>query len=289
MTAAAVGKASKPKASRASLDSLVAAGKIFSWGPGKYWHRDAGEVARERLLEITQRELLTAAALKKIVGVPAAVSGSVLKALLAEKALREVAGKKILNEAHPDAGLYRDQGMVARERLLAMSREAVIDGKEVAGEIDAKVVEKARKALVKEGLLREVAGKRYVNAAHPEKYLEAEIGRLLSEFGMGRPVERIRELLGARVSVEEVAERLFAAMNRIAFAPGTTVTFYRLRQQTELDGVSKELFDQAALLLQKQRRALLSEHGQGSRLPKEEQDVLVTDGHGNYYVSLYSI
>jgi hypothetical protein len=89
-------------------------------------------------------------------------------------------------------------------------------------------------------------------------------------------------------TVQEVAAKIFDAMNRIAFSPGTTVTFYRLRQQPELAHVPKAIFDEAALLLQHDRKALLSLHDHASALPAEERERFVTDGLGTYYVSIYS-
>ena len=86
----------------------------------------------------------------------------------------------------------------------------------------------------------------------------------------------------------DAAEKIFAAMNRVAFAPGTTVTFYRLRQQGELADIPKPVFDRAALLLQKERRALLSIHDHAAALSPEEREGFVTDGLGKYYVSIYA-
>ena len=137
-----------------------------------------------------------------------------------------------------------------------------------------------------------------MNVQYPEPFLEQEIGRLLTEFGIERSTEQIRALFGpaqAKPPVErepeipEVAQRMFEAMNRIAFAPGTTVTFFRLRQQPELASVPKSVFDQAALLLQQERKALLAVHDHASRLPEAEQEQFVTDGLGNFYVSIYAL
>ncbi len=89
-------------------------------------------------------------------------------------------------------------------------------------------------------------------------------------------------------TVQEVAAKMFDAMNRIAFSPGTTVTFYRLRQQPELAHIPKAIFDEAALLLQRERKALLSLHDHAPALPPEERERFVTDGLGSYYVSIYS-
>jgi hypothetical protein len=86
--------------------------------------------------------------------------------------------------------------------------------------------------------------------------------------------------------VREVAEKMFAAMNRIAFAPGTTVTFYLLRQQPELAHIPKAIFDEAALLLQQARRALLMVHDFAAALPAGQQESFVSDGLGKFYVSI---
>ena len=198
------------------------------------------------------------------------------------------------------SGMYwdRNPSTIARERLLKVAASELLKASDLVKraaadgqKISSKVVTAARKELEAEGLLRVVA-KVYVNAEHPEAYLQQQIGHLLSEFKIERTREQIRVFLALatpEMEVRDVAEKIFAAMNRIAFAPGTTVTFYRLRQQPELADIPKAIFDQAALLLQKERTALLEEHGHAARLPKAEQDMLVNDGLGTYYVSIYSL
>jgi hypothetical protein len=204
---------------------------------------------------------------------------------------------------------------IARERLLKISADEVLTkaalGKRAASEapkLKGALVKQVQKALLSESRLREVpaaAGsksRRVLNTGAPEPYLEAEISGLLERFGMPRSAARIRTLLEAETSsrtrdavprseeegIGAVAETMFAAMNRLAFAPGTTVTFFRLRQEPELSHVPKRIFDQAALLLQAERRALLSVHDHAGALPKEEQDRFVTDGLGRFYVSIYA-
>src|SRR5207237_5813293 len=139
------------------------------------------------------------------------------------------------------------------------------------------------------------------NVSHPELYLKIEIGRLLEDFGVKRSTERILALLalaepqpqvsvqtaGTEPDLREIAETMLAAINRIASEPGTTVTFYRLRQQPALASVPKPTFDKAALLLRQERKAELAVHDHAARLPQSEQDELVTDGMGHYYVSIY--
>jgi hypothetical protein len=202
---------------------------------------------------------------------------------------------------------------MARARLLNLAKSEVLTSdpfsKRAAAEspkISLDVVRNVRKELVREKSLREVdlprgsksKAKLNVNAHHPEPYLVQEIARLLADFGVERSKERIGALLGPAQAnapadpaseVPEVAEKMFGAMSRIAFAPGTTVTFYRLRQQPELAHVPKAVFDKAALLLQQERRALLAVHDHGPRLPETQQDELVTDGLGTFYVSIYAI
>jgi hypothetical protein len=210
---------------------------------------------------------------------------------------------------------HRDPEVVARERILDLTSIELLTRvalkKRVAKgtpPLSTKVVEKVQKELIRDKLLREVPAaarsktKRLLNAKRPEIYLEEAVASLLEAFGLPRPIEQIRALLavetprpsGGTASAEEVelvrdtAEKIFAAMNRIAFSPGTTVTFYKLRQQPELVGISKALFDQAALQLQREHRALLSIHGHALALPDEERDNLVTDGFGKFYVSIYA-
>jgi len=237
------------KAFKPALDAEVSAGRIYSWSSDLYWDRNPREIARDRLLNLARSEVLTATPLNK--------------------------------------------------RAAAESPK-----------INLNVVRSVRQDLVREKLLRELAPPRgsksranlNVNVQHPERYLEQEIGRLLASFETERSAERIRALLAPEsaepqpqpsrdpeLEVPEVAETIFAAMNRIAFAPGTTVTFRRLREQPELAAIPKPVFDKAAFLLQQQRRALLAVHGHALRLPKEEQDELVTDGLGAYYVSIYAL
>ena len=172
--------------------------------------------------------------------------------------------------------------------------------------IDTAVLARLRIALLKEGRLREVPAaprsksKRVINPEHLE-VLGPDLARFLESFGVTRPPERIRALLAADVPqppeqapaadqeglIRDAAEKIFSAMNRIAFSPGTTVTFYRLRQQPELADIPKQIFDRAALLLQEERRALLSNHDRAAAFPAEERDRFVTDGLGKFYVSIY--
>jgi hypothetical protein len=249
------------------------------------------KLARERLLALANSDALDAVALKKRAAeepprIKATIVGDVYKELVAEHLL-----------ATPKA--------LARERLLNIAKGEFLAAsalvERAAGEspkIGSKILTSARTELAKEGLLRVVA-KLNVNSQHPELYLQQEIGRLLAEFGVPRSKEQIQALLGpaqvkAPIALEvdgvpEVAEKMFEAMNRIAFAPGTTVTFYRLRQQPELAAIPKAVFDKAALRLQQERRALLAVHDHASRLPQEEQDQFVTDGLGAFYVSIYAV
>jgi hypothetical protein len=229
--------------------------KLFQWGDTKqpaFWHRDPRIEARERILEIAATRVLTPGALTTKAGEP----------------------KPKLNLT---------------------------------------IVRAVLKELIGSGLLREVPAaprsttKRLINAEHPE-ILEPEIARsietLLAKYGVTGSPDRIRALFvadapqsthepapgsaGDGESVRDVAEKIFAAMNRIAFAPGTTVTFYRLRQQAELADIPKHIFDRAALLLQKERKVLLSTHDHAAALSAEEREGFVTDGLGKFYVSIYA-
>jgi len=204
---------------------------------------------------------------------------------------------------------------IARERLLEISAvemltKAGLEKRAAPGppKLSAAVVKRVQRDLLAEGGLSEIPaaagskGRRVLNVKRPEVYLEAEISGLLERFGLHRPAERIQALLAgvetheaaasagksADKDVREVAGMIFEAMSRLAFAPGTTVTFFRLRQQPELANIPKRIFDEAALLLQAERRALLSIHDHAQALPKEEQDRFVTDGLGHFYVSIYA-
>jgi len=227
-------------------------GRVFQWGTaGKpaLWNRDPKSVARARLSKIAASEVLTRSDLaKRAVGGPPKLKVTAVRAAQAEL-LRE---KRLLEV-----------------RAAPGSKTKLLMGTE-----------------------------------HPEffPYVYTEVEGLLTKFGLKRSPERIRALLaadaplsthepsfmGEEESVPDVAEKIFSAMNRIAFAPGTTVTFYRLRQQAELADIPKRIFDQAALLLQKERRALLAIHDHAEALPAEEREGFVTDGLGKFYVSIYA-
>lgn len=201
-----------------------------------------------------------------------------------------------------------DPEQVARGRMLELAAHELLKPADlksrickVAPKVSPKTAQLALKKLGAENRFLEKEGKTasvsgVIDLQHPEPYLERKIAAVLKAVGIERSPERIRALLGTEVEagapaatgVREAADKMFAAMNRIAFAPGTTVTFYLLRQQPELAHLPKKIFDEGALLLQQERRALLSAHGYAARLPAEERDQLVTDGSGNYYVSIYA-
>jgi hypothetical protein len=263
-----------------------------------------GAIRRE--LELAENPLNSAALSKRL----KQKSGKAFKPTLDE----EVRAGRIYSWG--DRYWDRNPRDVARERLLRVTASELLTAdplnKRVAPEspkIKQNVVIDVREEMVREGSLRKVAqrgskstAKWIVNVSHPEPYLEFEIGRLLADFGIERSTERILALLapaepqpqvevqtGTEPDVGEIAKTMFAMINRIAFAPGTTVTFYHLRQQPELASVPKPIFDKAALLLQQNRKALLAVHDHAARLPQSEQDELVTDGLGNYYVSIYTL
>jgi hypothetical protein len=222
-----------------------------------------------------------------------------LKTLLAEDV---AAGRVFLwGTGKSKAYWVRDPLAVARDSRLGLASREALSTKEleqrVATELPAiapKTVKAAYKHLKDEKRLCE-RSRVVVDLQRPQPFLELEIAKLLKPFGIEPGVERIRKLLGNEVSVpskdssgEEVAEKMFRALNRLAFSPGTTVTFYRLRQDPELAAISKDVFDRAALLLQQERRALLSVHDHAAALPAEEQQRLVTDGLGTFYVSIFT-
>jgi len=240
---------------QALLADDVNCAKLFQWGDTKqpaFWHRDPRIEARERILEIAATRVLTPGALSTKAGEP--------KPKLNLNLVREVQ-KELIGSA-----LLREAPAAPRSKTT-----------------------------------------RLINAKHPE-VLEPEIvgliEALLAKYRLMRPPERIRALLAMEAaqpthapapartddeeSVRDAAEKIFAAMNRIALAPGTTVTFYRLRQQAELADIPKHIFDRAALLLQKERRALLAVHDHAAALSAEEREGFVTDGLGKYYVSIYA-
>ncbi len=199
----------------------------------------------------------------------------------------------------------RDSKALARERLLAaagaLPTKAELSTIAAEGEpkLQKALVNKIRDELLRAGRLREMPpavgtkAKRILDAAHPEPFLEAEIAALLASFGIRRSAAQIQALLGGKIQSQvtgagEAAELLFAAMTRLAFSPGASVTFQRLRLQPELAAVDKRTFDEAALTLQRQERVFLNDHGFAKAISDAEREQLVTDGFGNYYVSIYA-
>lgn len=204
-----------------------------------------------------------------------------------------------------------DPETVARQRVLeVVSRECLSTRdltKSVAQQpprLSAKTVQFAIKKLIaekrllpKETKLSNVSG--IIDLKYPEPYLQRKIAAVLKSVEIERSANRIAALLAPEIEspataaapspdVRDVAEKMFAAINRVAFAPGTTVTFNILRQQPELAHIPKKIFDEAALLLQQKRRVLLNPHGYAGSISAQEKERLVTDGFGNYYVSIYA-
>jgi hypothetical protein len=254
---------------------------------------------------------LEPADLIKSAGLPKKVTGKALQTALDE----ELKSGQIFNWGTKTSHCYWHRGpeAEARERLLSfvaieLLDEATSKSRAIAGppKISKTVVGGAVKELVNEGRLLLIAPpgskkKHLVDAKHPEPYLAAEIARLLQTFGRQQLTARLMALFSDKredeahifwgethATVSDVAARMFDAIRRIAFSPGTTVTFYRLRQQPELAQVPKDIFDQAALMLQHERKALLSLHDHAAALPAEERERFVTDGLGTYYVSIYT-
>jgi hypothetical protein len=154
-----------------------------------------------------------------------------------------------------------------------------------------------KRFLAKENKTPNIPG--IIDINHPEPYLELKIDAVLKSAGTERSSVRIRSLLAPEMDVPtpppaaavpadvcEVADQMFAVMNRIAFAPGTTATFYLLRQQPELAHILKAVFDGAALLLQQERWALLMVHDFAAALPADRKEAFVSDGLGKFYVSI---
>ncbi len=245
---------------------------------------------------------ITAAALGKRPGVG---TGARVKLLLAE----DVASGRVSNWGK--AGYWRvDPEAVARQRVLEIvSREclSLSDLKKSVSrqtpKLTTKTIQFAINKLISENRLSRKESKAsnvsgIIDLTHPEPYLQRKIAAVLKSAGIERSANRIAALLApeigppvsatASLDVQDVAERIFVAMNRVAFAPGTTVTFHILRQQPELAHISKRTFDEAALLLQQERRALLNPHGYAGSISSQEKEHLVTDGFGNYYVSIYA-
>lgn len=240
--------------------------------------------------------LKAAAVVKLAAGLPKKVTGKAVQAFLEE----DLRAGRVFNWGTEKTPSYwhRDKEAEARERVLLIAAQEALAEKDLvaraAAGAPALTAAFIKKALARETRLK-VLNKVVVDLEHPGPYLEREISRLLESVGRAGLADRVLAAIAGkaageppRSSVQEVAAKMFEAMNRIAFSPGTTVTFYRLRQQPELAEVPKAIFDEAALLLQRERKALLSLHDHAPALPAEERERFVTDGLGTYYVSIYA-
>jgi hypothetical protein len=197
------------------------------------------------------------------------------------------------NQASETVARQRVLEVVGRECLnlsdlkKSVSRESPkLSSKTIQFAIDQLISEKRLSR--KESKASNVSG--IIDLIRPEPYLQRKIAAVLKSVGIERPADRIAALLALEIEpdVQVVAEKIFVAINRLAFAPGTTVTFHILRQQPELADIPKRIFDEAALLLQQERRVLLNPHGYTGSISAQEKEQLVTDGFGNYYVSIYA-
>jgi hypothetical protein len=256
--------------------------------------------ARPIVLDAIHTALLPVAAaeLGTIPALGCKLTAPKIRTLLAE----DIAAGRIFlwGDAKKKAYWHRDPIGVARDRLLQLAGHQALTAKDLQQRASAEsplIAPKVSKAvlaeLISEKRMEKVAGI-VVDRRHPQPYLEMEIVKLLKPFGIEPGAERIRALLGdgdlpaGNSSVADAAKKMFAVLSRMAFSPGATVTFYRLRQDPELATIPKAIFDQAALYLQQERRALLSVHDHAAALPAQERDHLVTDGLGTYYVSIYA-
>jgi hypothetical protein len=246
---------------------------------------------------------ITAATLGKRPGIG---TGARVKSLLAE----DVASGRVFNWGK-SAYWNLDPETVARQRVLEVVGRECLSLSDLKRSVCAatpklttQTVQSAIKKLIVEQRLlhKETKGSNVsgiIDLKHPEPYLQRKIAAVLKSVGIERSASRIAALLATEIespaasaspspNVHDVAEQIFVAMNRVAFAPGTTVTFHILRQQPEVAHIPKSIFDEAALLLQKERRALLNPHGYAGSISVQEKEQLVTDGLGNYYVSIYA-
>jgi hypothetical protein len=245
----------------------LASARVFSWGVKDrvYWHRDGKAESHERVLKaiLEAAEPVPAAALVELPGLVQRVAEKDLAGLLAE----DLASGRVFAWGKKDRRYWgRDVRTEARERLMNLASRENLTKEELMSRagaltptIDAKDIRAAFAILIKEQQL--------VNALKPR--------------GGSTPPASVD-------NVRETADRIFAAVNRIAFSPGTTVTFSRLRQEPELAGLAKNLFDRAVLLLEQDRRAVLTVHGHAAALTDSDREALVRDDAGTYYASIYS-
>lgn len=111
--------------------------------------------------------------------------------------------------------------------------------------------------------------------------------RLVAEWRrLGIREEDIRRFLALEPPTPARTEELLAELLRLERESPPPNAVARLRRRAALQNFSKEEFDGAALALLRQRRVYMAQHDHPARLAAAEREELVTDGAGNYYVSI---
>ena len=87
-------------------------------------------------------------------------------------------------------------------------------------------------------------------------------------------------------TTNDLAERIFDALNAIEPRKGLVVSAHRLRRAAEFARAGKPEFDEAVMRLFAQRRVFLHDHGAPFAVSATEREELVTDGKGRYYVGI---
>jgi len=156
------------------------------------------------------------------------------------------------------------------------------------------------KELIDEGRLFEDppwGRKRKISATPPdsESYrheLEAQLRPILEKYAALRitPKALVDEICANGVSPAQAntdaAAQIAAALERIEPRRGLVVAVSKLRHAPELAGVSKSGFDAAAMHLFGARRVFLHDHTAPHTLTAAEQDDLIADGKGTFYVGI---
>lgn len=111
--------------------------------------------------------------------------------------------------------------------------------------------------------------------------------RLAAEWRrLGIREEEIRRFLALEPPAAARTEEMLAELVRLERESPPPNAVARLRRREALRTFSKEEFDRAAMALLREGRVYMAQHDHPARLAAAEREELVTDGAGNYYVSI---
>jgi len=136
----------------------------------------------------------------------------------------------------------------------------------------------------------------------PERYrkqLEAELATILNKYAalgisprsLVDQICKQDEVRGAPAqnqprSVEQVADTIMTALEKVEPRKGLVVAVAKVRQAPGLQFLAKSEFDRAIMYLRAKQRVFLHDHDAPYTLSEKEREQLVTDGKDGFYVGI---